>query len=257
LITLIPKDPAHLNDPSLFRPIACLNVENKILWAVVGQTLLSYLLENGYLKDRTQKGFLPNVAGCIEHSATLAEAIRDARRNKKNIVINWLDLANAFGSVKHSLITFALGWYHVPSKCINLIKLYYSSLYARVVTKNWSTNLIAFLKGVFQGCTISPILFDVVYQKCIDYIAQFGTNPYVFKSNFDLKSKYGLIELLQLVYADDHTLINSTKLGAQRALNLIQKWLSWTECMKAKPVKCKCLALLNRSSNKKKLTRPH
>ena len=34
-------------------------------------------------------------------------------------------------------------------------------------------------------------------------------------------------------------------------LDLIQKWLAWTECMKAKPKKCKCLALLNRSSNKK------
>jgi len=83
LITLIPKDPSHLNDPSLFRPIACLNVENKILWAVVGQTLLSFLLENGYLIDRTQKGFLLNIAGCIEHCTTLAEAIRDARRNQK------------------------------------------------------------------------------------------------------------------------------------------------------------------------------
>ena len=114
-----------------------------------------------------------------------------------------------------------------------MITLYYASLYARVVTKNWHTKPIAFLKGVFQGCTISPILFDIVYQLCIDYVAQFGTNPYVFSSNFDLKSKYGLIEILQLIYADDHTIINSSKLGAQRVLDLIQKWLALTECMEA------------------------
>ena len=128
LITLIPKDPSNLNDVSQFRPIACLDVENKILWAIVGLTLLSFLIVNGFLNDRTQKGFLPFIAGCIEHSATLAEAIGDARCNKKNIVINWLDLANAFGSVRHSLITFSFGWYHVPTKCINLITLYYASL---------------------------------------------------------------------------------------------------------------------------------
>ena len=69
--------------------------------------------------------------------------------------------------------------------------------------------------------------------------------------NFELKSNAGRIEILKLIYADDHTIINSSKLGAQRVLDLIQKWLAWTECMEAKPKKCKCLALLNRSSNKK------
>ena len=210
---------------------------------------MSFLVTNGYLNDRTQKGFLPNVAGCIEHSATLAEAIRNARRHKKNIVVNWLDLANAFGSVRHSLIFFALNWYHVPTPCINLVTLYYNSLYASVATKNWTTKPFAFQIGVFQGCTISPLLFDVVYQICLDYVALFGTNPYVFSTNFDLKSKYGLIEILQLAYADDHTTTNSTRIGAQTVLNTIYKWLVWTDCMEAKPSKCFCLALLNPPSD--------
>ena len=134
-ITLISKDPTNTKDVKLFRPIACLNVESKILWAILSQSLTSFLIANGYLKDRTQKGFLPNVAGCIEHSATLAEALRNAKDNLRTIVVNWIDLANAFGSVRHSLIQFSLEWYHVPNWCSALVSHYYSSLFAQVVTK--------------------------------------------------------------------------------------------------------------------------
>ena len=205
--------------------------------------MTSFLITNGYLKDRTQKGFLPNVAGCIEHSATLTEALRDARKKLRTIVVNWIDLANAFGSVRHNLILFALDWYHVPKWCHNMIQQYYSSLFAQVVTKKWKTSFFPFHIGVFQGCTVSPILFDTVYQICLDFTEQYGTDPYVFSSDFNLKAKYGQVELLQLAYADDHTTINRSIAGAQSSLDLIQEWLGWTKCMRAKPIKCKCLAL--------------
>ena len=86
----------------------------------------------------SRRFFLPNVAGCIEHSATFNQALLDARNRKRNIAINWLDLANAFSSASHNLILFALSWYHVPTWCSNLIYLYYSSLFARIVTFKWA-----------------------------------------------------------------------------------------------------------------------
>ena len=248
MITLIPKDPSDLSKPELFRPIACANVEGKILWLIVNQCLINFLVANNYINARIQKGFLPNIAGCIEHTAVLVEALRNARFCKRNIVVNWIDLANAFGSVRHNLILFALDWYHVPKWCCNLIFLYYSSLFAKVVSGSWSTSFFAFTIGVFQGCTISPTLWDVVYQLCIDYVAFFGIDPYVFSQSFDLNAKFGFIELLQLVYADDHTIINRSLTGAQKSLNLIQEWLEWTARMKAKPTKCRCLALINHST---------
>ena len=110
-------------------------------------------------------------------------------------------------------------------------------------------SIFPFQIGVFQGCTISPILFDLVYQLCIDFVSQFGIDPYVFSQSFDLKSKYGLIELPQLVYADDHTIINRTLAGAQATLDVIQECLTWTACMKAKSKKCKCLTLIDHKTS--------
>ena len=248
-ISLIAKDPSNLKEVKLFRPIACSNVESKILWAIVNAKLTAFLTKNKYIKLRIQKGFVPRIPGCIEHSATLYEALRDARGNKKKIICVWLDLANAFGSVRHNLILFALRWYHVPTWVIRLIFLYYDSLFAKVVTPNWATSFFPFEIGVFQGCTISPILFDLVYQLCIDFVDQYRIYPYVFSQSFDSKRKFGLIELSQLVYADDHTLINRTLRGAQSNLDSVYKWLCWTKCMEAKPSKCKSLSFCQPDSS--------
>ena len=60
------------------------------------------------MSTRVQKGFLPGVAGCVEHSSLTTSALRDAKQAGKSICMSWVDLKNAFGSVRHSLIQFAL-----------------------------------------------------------------------------------------------------------------------------------------------------
>ena len=66
--------------------------------------MLENMLKNSFFDRRLQKGFLPGVAGCLEHSALLADEIQDARFHQRAICISWLDLRNAFGTVQHSLI---------------------------------------------------------------------------------------------------------------------------------------------------------
>ncbi len=243
-ITLIPKDPNNLDQPASFRPIACLNVEGKMFWAILSHRLIQFCRANNYLPGNIQKGFLPGLAGCLEHTSMLMAALRDAKRSNRTIIITWLDLANAYGSVRHHLIHFALSWFHIPAWVCSLIKIYYNALFAKIVTPDWETPILPFLIGVFQGCTISPILFNLVFQMCITYVEKLGQEPYAFsEKDFDLKSKYGMIQLLQQAYADDHTLLNRSLRGSQHSLNLVWIWLEWTRCMNAKPPKCRSLGL--------------
>jgi len=53
------------------------------------------------------------------------EALREAKESTRQIVVTWIDLANAYGSVRHNLIQFALNWYHVPLVIQELIFDYY------------------------------------------------------------------------------------------------------------------------------------
>ena len=125
-ISLIPKDLDNLHDVSKFRPIACLNVEGKMLWSILASRLISFCRKNHFLPGIIQKGFLPGLSGCLEHTSVLMAALCDAKRKNRTIIITCIDSASAYGDVRHNLMYFSLPWFHVPAWVCNLIKSYYN-----------------------------------------------------------------------------------------------------------------------------------
>ena len=122
----------------------------------------NHMLSNGYLDHNIQKAFMPSVPGCIEHYSKLAAAIHEAHNKHKSLSVCWLDIANAFGSIHHQLISFSLRHYNAPEQLVSLINHLYSGLFATVVTRSWSTPAIPFSKGVFQGDPLSAEIFNTV-----------------------------------------------------------------------------------------------
>ena len=51
-----------------------------------------------------QKGFITSLPGVFEHVYSLSAILQDATSAKKTLMIMFLDLKNAFGSVPHQLI---------------------------------------------------------------------------------------------------------------------------------------------------------
>ena len=176
-IVLLSKS-ENLSSPSEFRPIAITSTAGKIFFSVLSDRLQRYMVRNNFIRREVQKGFLSGMPGCLEHSFALAEALRDASFNQRQIVITWIDLANAYGSVRHNLIQYALNWYHVPILVQKLIFNYYEKLAATVVTREWSTGFFLFDIGLFQGCVLSTILFDCVFQLCLLYTSPSPRDPH-------------------------------------------------------------------------------
>ncbi|MCW2763642.1 MAG: uncharacterized protein JWR85_3843, partial [Marmoricola sp.] len=235
------------SNPDLFRNIALTNTDGKLFFSVMTSRLTDYMLRNQYINKTVQKGFLPNVAGCIEHTAMLHAAFKNAQRHGRQIVTTWLDLQNAYGSIRHNLIQFALEWYHVPDPIRTLISTYYELLLAQVVTADWKTDFFSYDIGLFQGCVLSVILFDVVFNLLLDFISDLRHLGYVIKE--------GHITVFHKAYADDLTIVTRTVQANQLVLDKIDAFLQWTDCMRAKPSKCRCLA---RKSfvNKRDKTKP-
>ena len=95
-IVLISKsDKVHL--PAEFRPIAITNTVGKILFSIISARLEHYMVSNKFIDNTIQKGFLSEMPGCLEHAFTLYEFLRDAKRELRQIVVTWIDLANAYG----------------------------------------------------------------------------------------------------------------------------------------------------------------
>ena len=81
------------------------------LWVLVVEIIL---MEGIVRVNMKEKAGVPGFPGCVEHSAVIWEQIQRAKRERCDLHVVWLDLANAYGSVPHQLIEFALDFFHVP-----------------------------------------------------------------------------------------------------------------------------------------------
>ena len=149
--------------------------------------------------------------------------------------MSWLDLKNAYGSVRHNLIQFALSWYHVPSLIRSLIFDYYEKISAQVRVKKGTTGFFLFDLGLFQGCVLSCTLFKCVFQLLLDLTgALTADNGYHFKAI--------PVVLHDQAFADDISILSSTPELNQRTIDVVARFLAWF-LMQANPKKCICMAM--------------
>ena len=117
----LPKE-AEAELISQFRPISILNVDGKIYMGILAKRTVTYLQTNGYVNESVQKAGIPGIPGCVEHAFSIWGAIQDAKRNKGDLNVVWLDLANAYGSVPHELLMKAMDFFYIPEKIKDLMK---------------------------------------------------------------------------------------------------------------------------------------
>lgn len=240
VVKLIPKEDG-CDHPSKARPIALLNTHGKVFSSVISRRLYAHLERNNFLKPNCQKGFTSGVSGCLEHTEVLTEALKDARRHERQIFITWLDLGNAFGSVKHNLLQYALHHYSVPYAIRRFIFSYYDLLCFRVKSGGWETNALPYEKGLFQGCPLSPIAFNSVFSMILDKLDEYPqSGRYRLRTGSSLPAA--------MAFADDLTLICRTPKALYGLLKEVEGFCRWSGCLSVKPSKCRYLALARKGS---------
>jgi hypothetical protein len=223
--------------PSLMRGITILNSEARIYWSGYEGKLSSYMLNNNYIRTNVQKAFVRGVAGCIEHTTIQSELFNDARRTQRAICATWLDLANAYGSVAHLMIAFALRWYHVPEGMIDMLMDYYSLVIIQLITDDWTSDFFSQNIGVLQGCTAATMVFNVSFQLLLDIQQHLSKG---ISKGFNIADTE--ITIPKQAYADDLALIESFPATAQISTDAFVLALKWSRTMEAKPSKCRSLA---------------
>ena len=132
--------------------------------------MFTFLVENNYIEHNIQKGFTPKVAGTLEHTAHMAHIINTARIKQRSVIITLLDLKNAFGELHHNLIYEVLQYHHLPRQISDLIQSLYTNLQTSIITEQFSTPFITIGRGVLQGDSLSPLLFNMSFNTFIQHI---------------------------------------------------------------------------------------
>ena len=95
--------------------------------------------------------------------------------------MSFLDLKNAFGSVSHLLIRDMLHHIKLPKPIIAYIINGYSQLSAFVKTKFWSTRTFQIQRGVFQGDTLSLLIFLITFNPLLELCHKLPTCGFQLK----------------------------------------------------------------------------
>ena len=217
----IPKvKPPTEHNISDFRPIALLNVEGKLFFSLVSRRLETHLISNNkFINKSVQKACIEKVPGSWEHISMVWAALKEAKSKNLSLATIWLDIANAYGSIPHKLIIFALHRYGVSPKWIHLIETYYSGIFSKSFSQeapsSWHRR---HQRGIFAGCTLSIILFLAGMNIILEY-SLVVTTPQFHLYNISLPP--------MRAFMDDLNIMSSTICGAKTLLSRCTIALNW------------------------------
>ena len=92
-----------MNDLSDWRPISICCTLYKVYASVIARRIQRWAVDGGVVSPE-QKGFVPT-EGVYEHVFMLDSVVADAQMRRRPLVVSYLDIRNAFGSVRHECIT--------------------------------------------------------------------------------------------------------------------------------------------------------
>ena len=163
---LFPKKGKDASKPESYRPITCLLIIYKIRSALIANRLNKHIHDNN-LWPFEQFGTLGRTQGSKEALLLDSMIAEEVRLYKRNIFMVWTDVKKAYDSIQQHYIIRMLELIEAPSWIINWIKQ---------AMKSWRTKLqmmfkdgmkvtdvIRILCGIFQGDSLSPLLFCISY----------------------------------------------------------------------------------------------
>ncbi|XP_061185889.1 uncharacterized protein LOC133193994 [Saccostrea echinata] len=195
----------------------------------------SYLLENQYIDIAVQKGGVPGISGCIEHTSVLTQIIRETRESKGELAVVWLDLANAYGTVPHKLVELTLERYHVPEKTRAVLKDYFDHLQLRFTVQDYTTAWQRLEIGKVTGCTISVILFSAAMNMIVKSVEKKSRVSWM---------KSGVRQPPGRAFMNDMTVTTKTVIEAKWTIQELESAITWAR-MKVKPSKSRSLVIKN------------
>lgn len=108
-------------------------------------------------------------------------AMEEAQLHSKEIHVAYIDCKKAFDSLHHDTIFCVLWHYGLGDKFVGVIERLYNNCYATVKVNGTPSSPFAISRGVWQGDTLSPLLFILTINPFLDQVVQQSCS-YIFNN---------------------------------------------------------------------------
>lgn len=227
-VVSIPKK-GDLTDMNNYRGISLMAVALKVVCSIINRRI-SLALEKAGRFDKSQAGFRSNEEA-VGQAVCLFEILRRKQVNGDECYIAFIDMKKAFDTVPHAALLGKCRAIGIGGKILNLISAIYDNSSFSVKGAYGRTGLIQLLRGVRQGCPMSPTIFDVFINDLLQTTTELGT------------SVPGLSERISgLLFADDLVLMADSAGNLQLLLDHVSEWAEkWG--MEFGHAKCKVMGI--------------
>jgi len=162
LVVSIPKK-GDLADMNNYRGISLMATVLKVV-CVILSTRINVAAEERGLFSRAQAGFRQREE-CVTQVACVVEIIQRRQIVGEPTYVVFVDLKKAYDTVPHEALFAKLARFGVRGRCLAFIRALYHSSTIRVRVGGGSNALYSdscrLLRGVRQGCPLSPLLFNI------------------------------------------------------------------------------------------------
>lgn len=197
-------------NPNNYRGISLLDTTYKIYARMLNERLKKIA---DHLISEEQVGFRKG-RSCMDAVFTLKRIIEERREFNCETHLAFIDLEKAFDNIDRELLWNILIRRGYPKHLVEAIKSLYKETSICLVIGGNLTEAIPTNKGVRQGCSISPTLFNIyiddMFRTWKSYV-----NPGIYlKNNTFLNS---------LLYADDKVIIQDSEDKLQKSIYVLNK----------------------------------
>ena len=153
------------------------NFDNRIVAATVSRTIMPSV---DFLAELCQKGFINDRKG-EENIKAITDSFYNSLLEQKQKFFLFIDTAKAFDSIDHTFLFDVLRRVDMPEWVLNLVQGLMHEVQVRPRFGGRSKTSIDILRGVKQGCPLSPLLFILAYDPLLTrLVSMANTDVYAF-----------------------------------------------------------------------------
>lgn len=210
IITLIPKKGNQMQLRNK-RPICLLDVLYKLIAKVIA-IRLSKVIDK--IINKNQTGFVKG-RYIGETLRVISDVLDYCKMDNLQGILLAIDYKNAFDSLEHDFMFFALETFNFGHNFISWVRLLYGGALLTIKNNGFTSEWFPCSRGTFQGSPLSGLLFIIAVELFANRVRERDDIKGIMINNTEVKISQ---------YADDTTLFLDDQLSVERIVTLLNEF---------------------------------